>query len=214
MSIPQHFRLLLIDDDEDYHILTRTYLDDVPFACSLDWIDNYEDAVGAVLENEHDVYLIDHFLGEHTGIDLLRLVRERGCRAPIIILTGRSDDGMDVEALTAGATDYLEKKNLNPVTLGRAIRYAYSHQADQNQLKDQATRLTRLEQLKTDMIRIAAHDLRTPLTVMRGYIEILISDLAGNVDDTHEQYLGELQMAVMRMQRMVGDILSLERIAL
>jgi signal transduction histidine kinase len=214
MSTPQNYKLLLVDDDDDDQILIRKYLNDVPFSYSLEWIDNYEQALKVILEVEHDVYLIDHYLGAQTGIELLRLVRERDCRAPMIILTGRSDDGLDIEALDAGATDYLEKKNLNSVTLGRSIRYAYSHQTAKNQSQDLVTKVTRLEQLKTDMIRIAAHDLRTPLTVMRGYIEILNTDLVGVVGDNHMEYLKELQMAVNRMQRMVVDILSLERIAM
>ncbi len=209
----QHVKLLLIDDDEDEYVLARALLPEMNIGATLDWTDRYADAVKMVLQEAHDVYLIDYHLGANTGVDLLRTVRERGCRAPIIILTGRDGDGLDIEALEAGATDYLDKNNLNAVLLERSIRYAIRQQHNQNHLEDLVRQVTRLEQLKTDMIRIVAHDLRTPLTVMRGYIEIFRDEPPTCFTARENEYVTEMQAAILRMQRMVGDILSLERIA-
>lgn len=72
--------------------------------------------------------------------------------------------------------------------------------------------VTRLEQMKTDMIRIAAHDLRNPLTVLNGYIEMLMGSDAISEEDA-KFYLNQMHDSVHHMQRMVGDLLSLERIA-
>jgi signal transduction histidine kinase len=194
-------------------VLTRDILSDARFRASLDWVDNVDTAVKVILQDAHDAYLIDYYLGAETGVDLLRTVRERGCRAPIIILTGRDDDGLDIDALEAGATDYLDKNSVNPILLERTIRYAVRQQHNQNRLEDLVKQVTRLEQLKTDMIRIAAHDLRTPLTVMSGYIDMLRDELDSQLAEHQHGYLDELKTAIARMRRIVGDILSLERIA-
>ena len=209
----QPYRLLLVDDDEDEYVLTRGMVQDMRYDHTLDWVNSYEGGVRQALEEQHDVYLVDYYLGEKTGVDLLKTVRERGCRAPIIILTGRDDDGLDLDALEAGATDYLDKNNLNSVLLERAIRYAVRQQHNQNRLEDLVQKVTRLEQLKTDMIRIAAHDLRTPLTVIRGYVRMLKDELGDTLSEVQRGHFAELSDAILRMQRMVGDILSLERIA-
>lgn len=208
----QSYRVLLIDDDEDDYILARDLLNQTPVIQSLEWADNYEDGIKLVLQDSHDVYLVDYYLGAETGIDLLKAVREKGSRAPIILLTGRDSEGIDLDALEAGAADYLDKNALNPTIVGRVLRYAVHQQRTRNQLEDALTKVTQLEQIKTDMIRIAAHDLRTPLTVMHGYIDMLLEDLKDDLKDNQRTYLEQLHHSVERMQRMVQDILSLERI--
>jgi len=213
MTPPTDYKLLLIDDDEDEYVLMQATVRSMRERHTITWVDNFEDGFNAILDGEHDAYLVDYYLGPHTGVDLLRAVRERDCRAPIIILTGRDDDGLDEEALAAGATDYLDKNTLNGVLLGRAVRYAVHQQRNQNHLEDLVRQVSKLEQLKTDMIRIAAHDLRNPLTVMRGYIEMLQVELEDKLEAHLASYLSELQQSVQRMQKLVRDILSTERIA-
>lgn len=70
-------------------------------------------------------------------------------------------------------------------------------------------RVTELEQLKSDMIRVAAHDLRTPLGIITGYAALLEDD---NLSPSQLDFLQEISKAVYRMERMIRDILSLERI--
>ena len=71
--------------------------------------------------------------------------------------------------------------------------------------------VSRLEQIKTDMIRIASHDLRNPLAAILGYLEMLNWDME-KVDKTHQGYLANIEEAARRMQKITSDILSLERI--
>ena len=77
-----------------------------------------------MLRNQHDVCLVDYRLGAETGIDLLRAALERGCQAPIILLTGQGEHEIDLEAMKAGAADYLVKGRLDAGLLERSIRYA------------------------------------------------------------------------------------------
>ena len=101
-------RVLLIDDDQDDYILTRELLTEVPGGrFHLEWTPAYADGVAAVGSGKHDVYLVDYRLGAKTGIDLLR--ETRGRARPVILFTGQGHSRTDVEALDAGADDYLEK---------------------------------------------------------------------------------------------------------
>jgi two-component system, sensor histidine kinase len=70
-------------------------------------------------------------------------------------------------------------------------------------------RVTELEQIKSDMIRVAAHDLRTPLGLVMGYATLLDD---GTLDETQAEFLKEISHAATRMETMIRDILSLERI--
>lgn len=118
-------RILLADDDEDDYFLTKDLLSNVEgISFELQWASSYKTARLMIGSNSHDVFLFDYRLGEHTGIDLLREVISEGFKVPVIILTGQGDQGIDTEALQAGASDYLSKAGLNTDTLMRAIRYA------------------------------------------------------------------------------------------
>jgi signal transduction histidine kinase len=71
--------------------------------------------------------------------------------------------------------------------------------------------VSRLEQIKTDMIRIASHDLRNPLAAILGYLEMLNWDIE-KVDKVHQGYIANIEESARRMQKITSDILSLERI--
>lgn len=76
----------------------------------------------------------------------------------------------------------------------------------------QRTELHELEQLKTDIIRVASHDIRSPLSVVNGYLEMLADDLADTLTDEHHFFFEAMFSAMRRMQRMASDILSLDRV--
>ncbi|HKV41248.1 MAG TPA: PAS domain S-box protein, partial [Blastocatellia bacterium] len=118
-------RVLLIDDDEDDYVITRDLLEDSPESeFELGWVSAYGAGLDAILKSEHDVYLLDYSLGEHSGLDLLREVSRRDLRAPIILLTGQGDHEVDLDAMKAGAADYLVKGQIGGPLLERSIRYA------------------------------------------------------------------------------------------
>ena len=78
------------------------------------------EGVAAVRRDAHDVYLVDYRLGTRSGIDLL--ADARGCRGPIILLTGAGDRAINEAAMRAGAADYLERTRLDPSLLERSIQ--------------------------------------------------------------------------------------------
>lgn len=85
----------------------------------------------------------------------------------------------------------------------------YDHvQTQLAELQTLYAQVSQLEQLKTDMIRIAAHDLRNPLSAIYGYAQLLEMD----VEDKQLHYVEEMLTAVKRMNGILQDILSLERI--
>ena len=118
-------RILLIDDDEDSYVITRGLLSQVEgVTCDLEWLDTYEAGLEALRQAQHDACLLDYQLGKRDGLELLREAIDEGCRAPIIMLTGQGDQGIDMLALKVGAADYLVKAQLDGPVLVRAVRYA------------------------------------------------------------------------------------------
>ncbi|BCL38569.1 response regulator [Nostoc sp. MS1] len=132
-------RVLLVDDGENDYVLTRNWFSEFRVAeCELEWVDNYEAAKSAIAQRRHDIYLVDYRLGVHSGLELLREAIAAGCLSPIILLTGQGDWEVDLEAMKAGAADYLEKKQLNAPLLERSIRYAIERKQTEKKIRQQA----------------------------------------------------------------------------
>jgi len=132
----RHIKVLLIDDDEDDFLFTRELLAEArDQRFSLDWVDTCERALEVISRREHDAYLLDYRLGGRDGLELLRQAIRDGCTAPIILLTGQGDHQTDMEALKAGAADYLAKDQITAEVLTRSIRYALERKEAQESLR-------------------------------------------------------------------------------
>ena len=118
-------RVLLVEDDEDDYVLTRDLLaEGFGGRFAVVWACTRADGLQRLTQEQFDVALLDYNLGSETGIDLLREARARGCRTPVIMLTGQDDRATDLNAMHAGAADYLVKGRVTGDMLERAIRYA------------------------------------------------------------------------------------------
>jgi PAS domain S-box-containing protein len=135
-------KVLLVDDDEDDYILTRDWFSEFQVdCCELEWVDSYQAAIEAIVNNQYDVYLVDYRLGEHDGLELLHQAIALGCSSPIILLTGQGDRDIDIQAMQAGAADYLEKSQLTAPLLERSVRYAIERKKSEQKIREQAALL-------------------------------------------------------------------------
>jgi PAS domain S-box-containing protein len=138
-------KVLLVDDDEDDYIITRDLIVRIGgHRYRLEWINNYDAALDAVRSGGQDICLLDYRLGERTGLELLRETQSFNDRLPIILLTGQGDREIDVEAMRAGAADYLIKSQLNADMLERAIRYAIQGRRAQENLRRERDLISRI----------------------------------------------------------------------
>lgn len=134
--------ILLVENNEDDYIFIKELLDGISETrFQVDWVDSYEAGMESCHDGRYDVFLIDYNLG-HTdnggknGIELMRDLFRRECSKKIIILTGREDHNIDLEAINVDAFDYLVKDEIEPSVLERAIRYAFSRGRIENLLTE------------------------------------------------------------------------------
>src|SRR5262249_56483673 len=71
-----------------------------------------------------DLAVVDYMLGSRDGLELLRELKQRGIDTSVIVLTGHGAEDVAVEAMKAGAADYLSKSTLTIEGLERAVRFA------------------------------------------------------------------------------------------
>lgn len=151
-------RVLLVDDEQEHFEITRALLSSAERTTfDLDWVLTYDDAIAAVALGEHEVYLVDYFLEDRTGLDLVREVNRQASPKPVIMLTGKGDRNVDMEAMRAGAADYLIKGRIDPQTLERSIRYAMERQRAADDLRAAEARNRRtFDHLPIGLFRVDA----------------------------------------------------------
>ncbi len=74
------------------------------------------------------------------------------------------------------------------------------------------THLKEIDQMKTDFVSIASHQLRTPLTTINWYTEMLRSGDAGKLNEKQKGFLEEVYKGSVRMVQLVNDLLNVSRI--
>ena len=137
MLTQQQIKILIIDDDEDDYFIISAYLKEINGTTFItDWCNNYSDAVKEIKSGAHDIYFVDYKLGNKTGLHLLKEATRVQTDRPIILLTGKGNKSIDIEAMKSGATDYVIKSELNSEKLERCIRYSLDRAASLKAIKE------------------------------------------------------------------------------
>ncbi len=115
----------MIDDDRLQFRVTQAHFKNFQAeAYELVWAETYEKGLAELMAGGYVACLLDYQLGPRDGLQLIREAIGAGCRTPIVFLTAESSDRVDIEAMNAGALDYLVKGEISPRTLERSLRYA------------------------------------------------------------------------------------------
>lgn len=100
-------KLLFAEDDRSLCKAVRTILEHAGY--SVDVVNNGRDALDYALSGQYDGMILDWMMPAPDGLEVLRQLRQRGVKAPCIMLTAKDAVEDRVEGLDAGADDYLPK---------------------------------------------------------------------------------------------------------
>ncbi len=239
MEQPLH--ILLVEDDQDDAFLIKDLMLEVPINPQplINHVVTGDEALALLETQTVDLCIFDFRLGIQTGIDLLDQVREVGCKAPIIFLTGQGDQETAVLAMKSGATDYLTKNNLSPETLFQSIRHATKLKKEEDLRKQAEEKLRKshedltqahgelkqsLDKLKSaqDQIirseklasvgRLAAgvcHEILNPLNIISGHVQAL--SLERESDAPLMEDFQSIMEEIQRIEKIIGGLLKFSR---
>jgi PAS domain S-box-containing protein len=149
-------RILIVEDDEDDFLIINDYLSKLRnWTCDVKWIYRYEEAAEELVRNNYTLCFSDYRLGAKNGIDLIRDIQARGCQTPVILLTGRGNYEIDIEATKAGAFDYLIKADLDLDKLERTIRYTMERINNMQRLRDSERKYRSIFEKSKDVVFLA-----------------------------------------------------------
>ena len=116
MVIPNRKRILLVEDYEDSRDLATHILTEYTITCAR----NFNEGLRMARQGGFDLYLLDNWLPDKSGIELCRAIREFDPHTPILFYSAAAYQRDIEEAIRAGAQDYLAKP-IHPDELKRAV---------------------------------------------------------------------------------------------
>jgi two-component system sensor histidine kinase/response regulator len=172
-----------------------------------------------------DVLITDLMMPEMDGIALLRAALELDSDLVSVVMTGQGTIDTAVEAMQAGALDYILKPfNLSVImpVLSRALALRKLRQ-ENAALALQVTLRTEELEAKNRELQIAnrelqafthsvSHDLRQPLNGVIGFAELLLSEKPGSLNASQKEYLGDIHNGGHQLLRLTADLLQFSRL--
>jgi PAS domain S-box-containing protein len=144
----EFLHLLYFEDETSIFNLVRAILENThPEGFLLRRAEYLQEGLAILAEDSFDLILLDLDLPDSRGLETLKQVHAHGPHLPIVVLTGIGDEDLARKVLDLGAQDFLEKVDLKPKTLIRALRYAGERKRDRearDSLEENETRLKAL----------------------------------------------------------------------
>ncbi|SDY56233.1 PAS domain S-box protein [Halobellus clavatus] len=173
-------RILHVDDQPDFTDLTATYLERKDDSFSIATAKSAGDGIELLRETDFDCIISDYDMPGKTGLDFLETVREDYPDLPFILFTGKGSEEVAGKAISAGATDYLQKD-------AGSDQYALLANRIRNYADNSHTKRQRDRQLE------AMENAREPISILNDdgefvYVNMAFAELYGYSEN---ELLGE-----------------------
>jgi DNA-binding response OmpR family regulator len=136
--------LLVEDNPGDARLIKEALIEMGRPHLHLDWVERLDAAVARLLQQKFDVVLLDLSLPDSQGLHTVREIERAAPQTPVVVLTGLDDEAVALEAVRAGAQDYLVKSDVAGHLLARVIRYAIERNRIGQRLRQSESRLDAL----------------------------------------------------------------------
>lgn len=202
----QGARVVVIDDDYAMRLSCRQILTKSGYA-----VEVFEDGakgLEAVLSERPDLVVVDLKMPGISGMEVISRIHAVDPDQVVVVITGYPTIGSAVEAIRAGAFDFLPKP-FTPDELRLVVRRA----VDRRRLVLESHRLEmEREILRRRVATFVSHQLKTPLVAIRQYMDVLLR-LEGSegVAEQREEWLTRSRHRCDQLVRLIEDWLTLSR---
>jgi signal transduction histidine kinase len=211
-------QVLLVEDNPDDVELLREMLREVvqPELC-LTEVGRLEHALAHVAAEHYDVALVDLSLPDSAGLETFtRVYHGAGRRLPVIVLSGLDDEDVAMEAVHAGAQDYLVKGKVSGPVVVRSVRHAIERHRLRSELEEawerEQAQFRQMDRLKSDLIAFVSHELRGPLTAIKMCAVTLLREFLEELDEDGQDWLSQINSEANRLARLIDAFLDIRQI--
>lgn len=197
-------RLLVVDDDLVDRLAIRRAVEQSGLAASIEEASDSTEALAKVSASGFDCLLLDQDLPGLSGVDLAQQLRAAGNLTPIVFVTGRQDEELLERAVASGITDFIPKGDLSPRRLGLRIKFAIRIGRAEAESARSLERANAAARARDEILAVVSHDLRGPLHA----ISLATEALRDEVEGPAARYLGAIERASARAERLIHDLLE------
>lgn len=220
-------RVMIVDDDDAIRRLVRRVVERVPSLVVVAEASDGKKALELALDDPPDIVLTDIAMPGMDGVELVRRLLEAQPAIRVLALTGAEPGPSLLAMVRYGAVGYLVKnasvevmvQALEAVSKGLSV---LSPEATSWVLADlvkhyrveqaRSEALTELDAMKRDFMNVVSHELKTPITIIKGGVQVLRR--TGSRLDPEQQgsFFDSIEAHCLRLQRMIDQILIVSQI--
>jgi signal transduction histidine kinase len=192
----------------------------------ISWVQVGENILTKAEEGKFDIILLSYNLVDLNGLEILTNLQYKELSGPIIMLADAKDKEFAPHAIREGAYDcVIREKGFEeglPVIMHNAITAFLSAKekerlqkeiaAKKLELEEANKKLQQLDKIKSDFVANVAHEFRTPLTIIKGNVDLVNKGGLGTVAPAQKEMLDGAINIVNRLSRLVNDLLDISRI--
>jgi len=222
-------KILVIDFNQQNIIKIKDSLS-VISAVSYDvyFIQKEDQVLRKVDEEVFDAILLSYDLpgAEANGLEILSDLQYKELSGPVIMMADRGDEEFATQAMREGAYDYVIRDKGFEKGLILVIHNAlsaYNAKKERERLQKEIAakkveleaaniKLKELDRIKSDFVSNVAHEFRTPLTIIKGNVDLVLKGRLGKVETSQKEMLEGAINVANRLARLVNDLLDISKI--
>ncbi|GAA4803930.1 response regulator [Olivibacter ginsenosidimutans] len=211
--------ILIVDDKQENLISLQKFLEANHF--KVDTASSGEEALKKVFKTTYALIILDVQMPGMDGFEVAELISgySKAVDTPIIFLSAvNTEKRFITKGYETGGIDYLTKP-FDPDILLLKVKtfYRLSEQAKamhemQEKLKQEIEHRKQLENKKDEFISIASHELKTPLTSVRGYLQLLERLPETKNNEKLTNYLAKTSAQLDKLRDLIDDLLDISKI--
>ncbi|MBI5821822.1 MAG: hybrid sensor histidine kinase/response regulator [Verrucomicrobia bacterium] len=178
-----------------------------------------EMALRAAKSDPPDIILLDINMPEMNGYEVCRHLKNDPALAaiPVIFISALNETMDKVKAFGLGGVDYVTKPFQFEEIHARVETHLKLRQLQKDlerqnrQLKESYDRLRELETLRDNLVHLVVHDLRSPLALMAGYVDLIKVKIAAKLNASEVGYIDVIGRHTAKLLDMVTTLLDVSR---
>ncbi|HPD18343.1 MAG TPA: PAS domain S-box protein, partial [Candidatus Goldiibacteriota bacterium] len=135
------------------------------------------------------------------------------------ILQGKCEDKIETIFVTKDKKEIIVEGNVSchiengkPINTRGIFRDITAKKKEEENLKTSYEKLKELDAMKTNFVSMISHDLRTPITAIKGFLSLMLGGATGEITSQQKEYLEIIQNNSERLLNLINDLLDISRI--
>ena len=188
----------------NYTIKEKDFTDEISFVIKT--FSTGKDAIKEIKSSQPDILILDYKLPDMNGLEVLESIKEK--KFLTIVITAFASLDVAISATKKGAFDFLSKP-FTPDELRESVRKAAKTIYTTRKMKALEEEK---KNIRFEFISILAHELKSPLAAIEGYLSLMDERIKGNKVDDYDSMIKRSIERINSMRKLIADIIDLTKL--